>query len=154
MVVPEEEIETNINEMGYVTVKPKAIYPSYYKLSDGTVIKALVNINYALPDPRFPDGYGINSNNIITAYVPREKRRPEAFQPFNPAELPQGIIEQDMDAEPLRENFSVYELSNGLIMSVKTVAGQISKTKYYTRQGEPIYIVNLNPVIKVKKNDR
>jgi hypothetical protein len=39
-------------------------------------------------------------------------------------------------------------------MSVKTVAGQISKTKYYTRQGEPIYIVNLNPVIKVKKNDR
>ncbi|MCA2003795.1 MAG: hypothetical protein QXE84_03310 [Candidatus Nitrosotenuis sp.] len=152
MVVPEEEIESWIKEMGYMTVKPRAIYPSYYKLSDGTVIRALVNINYIIPNPKTPDGFTVNSNNIISAYVPKEKRNPAAFQPYNPAELRSGIIEEDMEAEPLRENFSVYELSNGMVMSVKTVAGQISKTKYFTPDGEPVYIVNINPIVKIKKS--
>jgi len=151
LVVPEEEIESNIKEMGYITVKPRVVYPSYYKLKDGAIIKALININHLIADPKSPEGFAVSSTNTIVVFVSKEKRNPIAYQPYNPAELQSGIIDEDMEAEPLRENFSVYDLSNGMVLSVKTVVGQISKTKYYTRDGEPVYLVNANPIIKVKK---
>ena len=60
-------------------------------------------------------------------------------------------LEEDVEYEVLHENFSVYDLSNGLTLSVKTVVGQIKKTKFFTRDGEPVYVVNTNPIIKTKK---
>lgn len=74
-MIPEEEIQANIKGMGYVTVNPLKLEPSYYKLVDGTIIKAIVNINYLLPDPKSPQGYSINSHNTINAYIPIEKTK-------------------------------------------------------------------------------
>jgi hypothetical protein len=72
-MIPEEEIQSNIKEMGYITATPRAIYPSYYKLNDSTVLKVVVNVNYLLPDPRQPEGYSVNASNIFSAFVPKEK---------------------------------------------------------------------------------
>lgn len=49
------------------------------------------------------------------------------------------------------EEFSTYELSNGVLLSIKAVAGQIQKSRKRTEFGEPIYSVNINPIIKFKK---
>src|SRR5437660_687374 len=130
-MIPEEEVLNNIKEMGYVTLKPRAVYPSYYKLHDGTIIQAFIHVNYLLADPQNTQGFRINSANLITAFVPREKRKPAAYQPFTPEEMQNGVIEEDVEYEVIRENFSVYELSNGLIISIKTVMGQIRKTKFF-----------------------
>ena len=150
-MIPEEEIQNNLADMGYIMVKPKALYPSYYKLNDGTIVRALININYLIPDPQSPQGFAINSTNAVSAFVPKEKRRPELYQPYIPAELLKDPIDDDVDFEVLRENFSVYELSNGMVLSVKTVVGQVTKTKYYNASGEPVYNINTNPIIKAKK---
>jgi len=152
VTTPNEEIEGWIKDMEYVTAEPIKIEPSYYKLKDGTIIKALININHLSPDPHSPQGFSADQSNIIVSYVPKEKRNPAAFQPFNPAELGNNIDDEDMEPEPLRENFSVYKLSNGMTLSVKTVAGQISKTKFCKQDGEPIYVVNVTPIVKIKKN--
>lgn len=151
-MIPEEEVLNNIKEMGYVALKPRAIYPSYYKLHDGTIVQAFIHVNYLLADPNTPQGFRVNSTNLVTAFVPREKRKPASFQPFTQEELQNGVVEEDVEYEVMRENFSVYELSNGLVMSIKTVMGQIRKTKYFTIDGEPIYLVNVNPILKVKKD--
>ena len=74
------------------------------------------------------------------------------FRPFEQSELLSAVTDDDMEPEPLKENFSVYELSNGLVLSVKAVAGQISKTKFFTVDGEPVYIVNTTPISKIKKS--
>jgi len=150
-MIPEEEILNNLKDMGYIMVKPRVLYPSFYKLSDGTTVRALINVNYLIADPQSPQGFAVNSTNSVSAFVPKEKRRPELFQPYNPAELLTDPVDDDVDFEVLRENFSVYDLSNGMVLSVKTVVGQITKTKYYTRDGEPIYNINTNPIIKAKK---
>ncbi len=152
MTIAIEEVDGWIKDMSYITVTPKIIEPSYYKLKDGTIIKALIHINHLTPNPKSPDGFAVNSQNIVVVYVPKDKRNPMAFQPFNPAEILNNIIDDDMEPEPLRENFSVYDLSNGMILSVKTVAGQIKKTNFYTQDGEPIYAVSTTPIVKVKKN--
>ncbi len=152
MTIANEEVDGWIKDMGYITVTPRTTEPSFYKLKDGTVVKALININHVIADPKSPQGFAINSSNVAVCYVPKEKRTPAAFQQYNPAELQGGIIDDDMEPETLRENFSVYDLSNGMVLSVKTVVAQISKTKFYTHDGEPIYLVNTTPVLKVKKN--
>lgn len=149
-MIPEEEIFTNIREMGYITVTPIKIWPSYYKLADGTIIRALVNINYLLSNPSSPEGFTVNSNNSVNAYVSKEKRHPEKFEEYNPSDLQSGVIDVDVEFEVLRENFSVYEMSNKMKISVKTVVGQIRKTKFYTKEGEPVYIISPNPIIKTK----
>ena len=152
MTIANEEVDGWIKDMSYVTVTPRTLEPSYYKLKDGTIIKALIHVNHLIADPKSPQGFAVNSINIVSCYVPKDKRNPAAFQPFDPTELRGGIIEDDMEPEPLRENFSVYDLSNEMVLSVKTVAGQISKTKFLTQDGEPVYLVNTTPVVKVKKN--
>ena len=128
-----------------------SLCPSYYKLNDGTIICAIVAIHTLVPDPKNPDGFGVNSTNVIHAFTPKEKRKPTAFQHYTPQQLTEGIIDDDVEYEVLHENFSVYDLSNGLTLSVKTVVGQIKKTKFFTRDGEPVYVVNTNPIIKTKK---
>ncbi len=150
-MIQEEEIQHNLSDMGYIIITPRALYPSYYKLTDGTIVRALININYLIPDPQAPQGFAINSTNEITAFVPRENRHPELCQPYNPTNLLVDPIDDDVGFEVLRENFSVYDLSNGMVLNVKTVVGQIIKTKYYTHGGEPIYNINTNPIIKAKK---
>jgi len=152
MTIPHEEVDGWIKDMEYITVAPRTLEPSFYKLKDGTIIKALININHLTADPKSPQGFAINSSNTIVCYVPKEKRNPTAFQPYTQDELQGGIIDEDMEPETLRENFSVYDLSNGMVLSVKTVVAQISKTKFYTPSGESVYLVNSTPVVKVKKN--
>ena len=63
----------------------------------------------------------------------------------------QCIIDEDVEFEVLQENFSVYDLSNDFVLSIKTVLGQVKKTDGLTATGEPIYTVNVNPIIKFKK---
>jgi hypothetical protein len=150
-VTPEEEIYSNIKNMGYVLAKPRRIFPSFYKLTDGTIIKIDIIMNHLVPDPRQPDGFNINSTNVVSSFVSRDKRKPEAFVPFSPAEPNTGIVDEDVEFDVLQENFSVYELSNGLVMSIKPVLAQVKKTKFYTEMGEPVYTMNFNPIIKVKK---
>jgi hypothetical protein len=64
----------------------------------------------------------------------------------NLSELKGSIVDEDMEPVTLKEDFSTYELSNGLLMSVKAVAGQIGKTKHYNPDGEPVYLVNVAPI--------
>jgi hypothetical protein len=151
---PKEQIEEEIQNMGYITVKPRIINPSYYKLKDRTVVKVVAHVNHFSPDPTAPagaEGFAVNSVNLVNAFVPKENRNPALFSPYNPSEIPAGVIDDDMEPITLKEDFSVYELSNGFIVSVKSVVSQISKTKYYTPAGEPVYIVNSTPIVKVKK---
>lgn len=152
MTIAHEEVDGWIKDMSYVIVTPRTLEHSYYKLKDGTIIKALIHVNHLIADPKSPQGFAVNSTNLVSCYVPKDKRNPAAFQPYTTAELQGGIIDDDMEPEPLRENFSVYDLSNGMVLSVKTVAGQISKTKFLTQDGEPIYLVSTTPIVKVKKD--
>ncbi len=152
-MIPEEEILANIRDMGYVTCTPRRIRPSYYKTNDGigTIICVLIRPNHVVPVTNSPDGFTINHTVQISSFTPKENRRPQKFQEHQPGDVQSGITEVDVDCEPLSEEFSVYDLSNGLVLSMKTVVGQINRTKFFTPEGEPMYTVDANPIIKFKK---
>ena len=40
------------------------------------------------------------------------------------------LIDEDVQCDILREEFNVYNLSNNMVMSVKTVVGQVRRTEF------------------------
>lgn len=48
------------------------------------------------------------------------------------------------------EDFNTYEVDSNQILSIKTTASQISKTKLFNNIGEPIYLVVTAIVAKSK----
>jgi hypothetical protein len=142
-----EDVENEIKEMGYITVKPIKISPSYYKLKDGTIIEAIVRIDSIVSEVDNPSSYFVRTSNFTKAYVPKDKRDPEKFKNYRITDLEEAIIE-DISSEELISEYSEYELSNGIIINIKTIVSQINKTKYYSQDGEPIYTVTMIPLIK------
>ena len=151
--IAEEEIQDEIKEMDYLIVTPKKLEASYYKLDDGTIIRALVLINAISVVDNDKKSLNINSTNVITAFVPSSRKEPHKFESIIP-NTPPPIQEEDVPYTPLRENFSVYSLSDGSTLSVRTVVGQISKTALYTRSGEPVYNIQVTPIVKSKQMNK
>lgn len=152
-MIPIEEIENNIVNYGYILVKSKKINPSYYKLEDGAIIEALVRVDSLVQDVNNPSGYSIKTTNVSKVYIPKEKRNPKAFVPFLPSELEGGVINHDVVSEELASDFTDYELSNGGTLSIRTIVNQIKKTKFFTPECEPVYIVIVTPVTKFRAKE-
>ena len=49
------------------------------------------------------------------------------------------------------EKTCVYDLSNSMVLSLKTVLAQVRKSRLVVIGGEPVYLATVNPVIKIKK---
>ncbi len=109
-----EEIARDIESMGYIKCEPRVVRPSYYKLSDGTIISALITIDYLTPNTSSPNEFGMNASTKIAVFVSKENRKLQNFQPYQQSELQSGVIDDDVDNDALSEAFSVYDLSNGL----------------------------------------
>ena len=150
-----DEIYDEIRKMGYITVKPiDDIKPSVYRLTDGTIIMVSVKINHLLSSPAATSGFEINSTNTVMCYVKKKHRHPGLHDPDNTLDPQSRIVEEDIELETLQENFNSFVLSNGMILSVKPVVGQVNKTDLYNPRGELIYTVSATPVIKIKTSSR
>lgn len=154
MAISLDEIYKNIQDMGYITTTSRhAPVPSFYKLSDGTILSLITHINHLVQNPINPNDASANlTTPQVLAFVPQNKRDPSGKQAGKNASM--TIINEDVDYETLNENFNVYDLSNGTVLSIKTVLGQVQKTDLHTDMGEPIYTINSQPVIKVKNAKR
>ena len=112
---------------------------------------AIVVVNHLLQDPTNPNSISVNSNISISVSVPQNNRNPRGKQPDPDIQIVPSIIDEDVQCGILREEFNVYNLSNNMVMSVKTVVGQVRKTDLYNDRREPIYNVDCQPVLKFKR---
>jgi hypothetical protein len=82
-----------------------------------------------------------------------ENRKTESFKPYSVAATADesNIEVQDLEFDVLKEDFTVYNLSNSWTLKVKPVLAQVNKTKLFSVDGEPIYTVNISPVLKITK---
>lgn len=152
-MTPIEEILKNITDMGYVTCIQSKIEKSYYKLDDGTIVSAVIDINYIVQNRFASSGHSMNSTENIAVYVPTQNLMPEKYAIVSPEELrsSSNIMIENVKYEVLREDYSTYTLSNDMILSLKTVVGQISKTKFFNQIGQPIYLITPHPITKWEK---
>lgn len=145
------EIEKSKNDMGYITIVSSTIEASYFKLENGTIIKAFVYLDNVKKDLKSSQGYAVDASLASNCYVSAEHLLPDHFEPFPQNILNVGIVEEDVPFETIRDNFSVYHMSNGMTISIKPVITQIDKTRFFRPTGEPIYFVKQTLFFKIKK---
>lgn len=145
----EAEIFKEFEDHDYAFVVSQKIEPSYYRIKDdNTVIRCLIRVSAIKTNP---DGktFDIMSTNEVSALSPSDVRRPELFDPNNLQLKKEDIENDDVEYDVIRENFSVYKLTNGKTLSVKTVVSQILKYSKHSRGGESIYNVTPNPIMRL-----
>ena len=123
-----------------------------YELEDGaklrvrTVLKGVIR--------RSETEYGFGQEVVVgVAEMPVElKGTPTQTEP-SPSQLRKMIEKEDIKFTPRGEpTWNVYRLSDGNTLSIRLVVSQIDKTSAFTPEGEPIYIVQSQPVVKLKRS--
>lgn len=110
----------------------------------------MIGINHLTSRAGSARDFDVDPSIQVNAFVPSNRRAPDVFVPYSVADLASSIDTSDVKYEVLREEFSVYAMSNGTTISVKAAMGQIDKTKFVTPHGEPVYAVNPFPVTKIR----
>ena len=139
-----QSIMARIQNMGYIPAIPVGTpIPSYYELGDGTVLGVLARVNHILIKG---SGMGaVNHSMDVMVFAPRRDKHHPPAQPNRPP----TIVDQDVKCTALREEFNDYNIGSDLVVSAKAVVAQVAVTDLYNNEGEPIYNINAQPIIKV-----
>ena len=125
-----------------------------YKLEDGTLLfSRLIIPKFFRADEYDPSGqpiYAWSSQNLFSTICPRPLRG----APTNP---PPTSIDPSMtnttvvDFERVGpERWNVYELSDGTVLRAKLEITSILRTDKYGPDGDPLYVVNHQPITRLK----
>ncbi len=116
-----------------------------YKLEDGTTIKIKTILIKLINQP---NGFGINSTNAIGVFVPSDIVGTPSKTIYSPQELEQSIVKKDLKFDIVKEDWNVYQLKDGSKLSIKPVLVAVSRTNKYDPNGEPLYQIQAQQMIK------
>ncbi len=138
----------------YIDFETKHEDWSEYKLKDGSILKARFVLIKVLDEGTYDERgnpvYSVNSTNAVGILAPEKLRGKPTEEKYSPDELEESIVEEDMEFDRVKEGWNTYELKNGVKASVKLVLASVSRTAKFDARGEPIYIFNVQPLIKVR----
>ncbi len=125
-----------------------------YKLEDGTLLFGrLVILKIFRGDEYDATGqpiYGWQSQNLFTTISPKTLRGSPTVPP--PTTLDPGVTNTTpIDFERVGfEKWNVYELSDGSLLRTKLEVTGVLRTDKFGQDGEPLYIVNNQPIHRMK----
>lgn len=123
---------------------------SIYTVKGGAVIKMkLILLKLFLKDvddsgnPRFTAG----SSLIFAVSVPPEMKGTPSNEPITQKQIEDSIVQSDIPFETVKEEWNEYNVE-GAVVSVKPIATIISKSSLFDSNGDPIYSVQNQPIVK------
>lgn len=142
---------------GYIDFRAKHEDWSEYELNDKTILKARFVLIRVFDEGKYDElgfpMYELNSINAVGVLVPENLRGEPTKEKYSREELDESIVEEDMNFDKIKEGWNTYELENKTKLSVKLVLASVSRTSKFDSRGEPIYIFNLQPIMKGKVPD-
>jgi len=121
-----------------------------YLLSDNAILKTrliLIKVIFEGIDEANNPIYLMNSDNVVGVLSPEGALGKPSTKRYTPEERV-SAIEQDLDFETKEEGWNKYELNDGATIEIKLVLTKVSKTSLYDSRGEPIYLVNIQPITR------
>lgn len=146
----EEQFRREIVEYGYEPFEVISENWCIYRLADGTYLKMKLDLIKVVKfiDDSGNINYTISSNNTVGIIPPRNLRGSPATKPYSPQELTSSIVEDDIEFTTVKEEWSKYRLSDGVVLSIKFIPIKVSKTNKFDSSGEPLYMVNHHILLK------
>ena len=116
-----------------------------YKLEDGTIVKLRFILIKLINQP---NGFGIGSTIIVGIFPSPDLIGLPSQAIYSPQELEKSIEKKDLQFEPVKEDWNVYELKDRSKLSIKPILVSISRTNLHDQHGEPIYAIQPQQIIK------
>jgi hypothetical protein len=129
---------------------------NFYEVEDGIIIKFKVVLLKIIPTVApvqvqipgqgqvHPQTLAFNTANLMTILSTKEaKGTPSSL--YNEIK----IEKKDIPFKILTEEWNEYKLEDGKILRMKPTIVQISKAAHYDQHGDPNYLVQSQPLIKV-----
>jgi len=124
---------------------------SLYKLEDDTILKIRFILIKAVREAEFDrfgnPTYSLNSQNVI-GVIPSKSAIGSPSKPYTQEELASSVIHEDMKFKIVEEPWNEYKFKDETVVKVKLVLSMVSKTSKFDAHGEPIYLVNAQPIVK------
>ena len=133
-------------DFDYVDFKTIGEPWNFYKLENGSLIKFKLILVKVMPIKNDPKNYSLNTANVVGVQSPRELRGAPTPPPPNGS---YGDSEKkDLDYEVIKESWNEYKLKDGNTLKIKPAITAIDKTKNFDSNGEPIYVVHSQVLVK------
>ena len=68
-------------------------------------------------------------------------------------ELQSSVVKDDIKAKIVREDWNSYKLENGMVVQIRNVLVNVSRTSKFDSKGIPIYLVDTNVIVKVPREE-
>lgn len=127
---------------------------SSYKLEDDTILK-LKRVLIKVIGAKETDKIGkpvhhVQTYNVMGILVPDNLMGTPTKREYTLKELFDSIVADDMKFEIIKESWDEYRLKDGSTLEIKPTLVKVSRTDKFDERGEPIYLVNSEPLIKEK----
>jgi len=129
-----------------VTTEPWNVY----KLKDDTTLRIKVILKNLIKEAE--NSYSFGTSNVI-AVIPNPNFIGLPSPPLKPGENLESYIEaEDLEILNKTERWNEYEVpSESMTLQIKGIAVSVSRTKRHDEKGLPIYLANIQLLIKPKK---
>jgi len=121
---------------------------SMYELADGSVLRGRIIVLKIMK--LGPHEYGFKASSVFAVDPPEKLKGPPSGERFSPEELEKSIVEEDIEFKTIKEEWNVFKVNDEMLF-VKLVISKVSRTDKYDGDGDPIYLINSQPIIKIKK---
>jgi len=139
---PSDEI---LREYGYSNFKSLAEEWSEYIIEDGSLLRIkTIPLKFIKKEQE----YAMNGTRNLVIFTPTSLRGPPSDELIDDSKIRKSLEKIDMKFEPLKEPWNEYQLEDGIKVFLKTVVTSISKTNLYDNYGEPVYLVQHQPLTK------
>jgi hypothetical protein len=116
-----------------------------YALEDGSVVKFRLVLVKVIPiSGATTKTYAVNSANVVGVLAPKDLKGTPGVLGASQYQ----VENKDISFETIEEKWNEYRLEDGNILKIKPAITGIDKTKNYDSNGEPIYIVHSQVLIK------
>jgi hypothetical protein len=145
-----EKYEKAIKEAGFEPFQTISEHWGVYALKDGSYLKMRTNIIKIARETDIVGNmaFNVNANITVGVIAPKNLRGSPPPRPPTPQELVAAIIEDDVGFSSVEEDWSSYQLQDGIIVSAKLIPIKISRTSIHEPSGDPLYQISHQLLIK------
>lgn len=146
-----EKFEKAITEAGFELFETVSESFSVYALKDGSYLMMRMNIFKIARqiDGAGNIGFGINGNPAVVVITPKKLRGTPSPRPPTPQEIMATIVDDDIEFSVIDDKWQTYKTMDGIFIILKLVPIKVSRTSIFDQNGEPLYNVNHQMLIKV-----
>lgn len=116
---------------------------SLYKLDDGSLLKAKIVLVRLIREKEDPDGnplFGFIATNVLGVIPPKEPDMDILKKQ-----------DEDVGFKIEREEWNEYKVDDTIKVMIKPVLVQVMRTGNLDPRGDPIYNVNIQPIMRINK---